>query len=303
MTQELSIIISTPGREDRVRRLLKSLLAQREGIAAEVILVNTGSRRRLEIVLEEFDTSPWIVHHVVVETKSTGKARQAGAGRADGEVLLFLDDDMEAMPGLLRAHLDAHARHPGGAFAGQIVWSSDAVETQFEHWCTHRNAALNSVGGDERLYPLEIQPGNWSVARSWFANDGFDESIEYPGLETEAMVWRLMARGLALRFAMEARTLTRQRDSLESLVQRSYRRGLAIREIRNQFTGEIATMCAELRMARRSRPRWLMTARGWLGLTDGPSEWRARVGHAVCLGMDNKGLPEDVLGRGYPSGN
>lgn len=303
MTLELSIIISTPGREDRVRRLLSSLLAQREGITAEIILVNTGSRRRLEIVFEEFETSPWDVHHVVLETKSVGKARQAGAGRADGEILLFLDDDMEAKPGLLRAHLDAHVRHPGGAFVGQNEWAADSVETQFEHWCTHRSVSAQCAGADAKLYPLEINPSNWSISRSWFASDGFDENIEYAGLETEALVWKLMTKGLSLRFAMDARAITRQRDSLESLVQRSYRRGRAMRALLAEFPGEIGTIKTQMLVARRTRPRWLMTVRGWIGLTDGPAEWNARVGHAICCGLDNKGLPEDVLGRGYPSGN
>lgn len=303
MTQELSIIVSTAGREDRVRRLLSSLLAQREGISAELILVNTGSRRRLEIVLEEFDAAPWDVHHIVLETKSVGKARQAGAGRADGRILLFLDDDLEAKPGLLRGHLDAHARHPGGAFVGQIEWAPEVIETQFGHWFAHLKMANQCCGPDAKLYPSELNTSNWSVDRAWFASDGFDENIEFPGLESSALVWRLIKKGLSLRFAMEARAVAHQSHSLESLVQRSYRQGLALRSLSPEFASEVAAIRTHMLASRRTRPRWLMTTRSWIGLTDGPAEWNARVGHAICAGIDNNGLPEDVLGRGYPSGN
>ena len=44
-------------------------------------------------------------------------ARNAGLTAAAGEVVLFLDDDMQAAPGLLRAHL---ARTPAGTGAGVV---------------------------------------------------------------------------------------------------------------------------------------------------------------------------------------
>lgn len=115
----LSVVVPT---RDRTTRLLLTLTALGQQTLPpdryEVILVNdaadatddaraTGTAEAVAQVLAA------VPAHVPLRTAKTGgrgpaRARNKGADLARGEVLLFLDDDTLATPGLLAAHLRAH---------------------------------------------------------------------------------------------------------------------------------------------------------------------------------------------------
>ncbi|KUO10112.1 glycosyltransferase family 2 protein [Streptomyces sp. DSM 15324] len=113
MSGDTAVSVVVPTR-DRTTRLLLTLTALGR---------QTLGRERFEVVLVDDALRPGAVAQVLsalppglrVRTAATGgrgaaHARNTGARSARGELLLFLDDDTVAGPGLLETHLAAHAR-------------------------------------------------------------------------------------------------------------------------------------------------------------------------------------------------
>lgn len=105
-TKRVSIVIRSRNEADRLRLTLNSLARQSE--TPEVIVVNDGSTDHTCAVL---DTPPAgidlvVIHHDVAHGRSS--ASNAGAERASGDILLFLDGDTLTAPELTQRHLEAH---------------------------------------------------------------------------------------------------------------------------------------------------------------------------------------------------
>jgi len=55
---------------------------------------------------------------IEVSCRSAAIARNTGAAIATGQLLLFLDDDIEALPPLVESHARVHRERPGSAVMG-----------------------------------------------------------------------------------------------------------------------------------------------------------------------------------------
>jgi glycosyltransferase involved in cell wall biosynthesis len=106
---EVSVIIPTFNRKERLRKALESVL-QQEDTAFEVIVIDDGSTDGTgEMVTKEFPS----VAYSYQSNRGQAAARNAGIEKARGEWIAFLDSDDEWLPGKLRAQLDDFAAHPG----------------------------------------------------------------------------------------------------------------------------------------------------------------------------------------------
>jgi glycosyltransferase involved in cell wall biosynthesis len=126
----LSVVIPTRGRRNTVCRLLEALQEQRfEAGAFEIVVALDGDVDGTEVAIRSLATEP---EPVIVRLPQTGcdphqghgagPTRNAGAERASGAVLLFLDDDV--IPhgtDLLARHADCHADGVRRAIVGPVV--------------------------------------------------------------------------------------------------------------------------------------------------------------------------------------
>jgi GT2 family glycosyltransferase len=101
-----SVIIRSKDEADRLRLTLASLSGQTQ--AAEVVVVNDGSSDHTADVLAAAagDLDLVVIHHAAPAGRSG--AANAGAARASGDILLFLDGDTLAAPDLVARHLAVH---------------------------------------------------------------------------------------------------------------------------------------------------------------------------------------------------
>jgi glycosyltransferase involved in cell wall biosynthesis len=101
-----SVVIRSKDEADRLRLTLASLAAQTE--KPEVVVVNDGSSDpTVEVIAEaasEMDLAA--IHHV--EPAGRSAAANAGAARATGDILIFLDGDTLAAPDLVARHMEQH---------------------------------------------------------------------------------------------------------------------------------------------------------------------------------------------------
>lgn len=106
---QVTVVVPTYDRRERLAKVLESLAAQDLGEPFEVIVVSDGSSDGTDEYLRSGDT-PLDVVAVAQPNQGPAAARNTGIERATGELIVFIDDDVVADPSLLRAHRDAHRR-------------------------------------------------------------------------------------------------------------------------------------------------------------------------------------------------
>lgn len=119
---DISLVICTRNRADRLPACLQSLLALRYAGAWECVLVDNGSTDGTAGVLAAFAaTAPMRVQVVQQPVKGLGNARNAGIVAAQGAIVAFTDDDCYPAPEFLQA-IAAAFRVPGlGYTSGRVL--------------------------------------------------------------------------------------------------------------------------------------------------------------------------------------
>ncbi|MGD0254551.1 MAG: glycosyltransferase [Acidimicrobiales bacterium] len=101
-----SVVVPTFNRRDGVRATVESVLA--DAAAGEIIVVVDGCRDGTMEMLVELASDEPRLRPLFTENSGAERARQTGAVAARGDVLVFLDDDVVAAPGLVSGHLRYH---------------------------------------------------------------------------------------------------------------------------------------------------------------------------------------------------
>ena len=207
-----SVVIPTHQRRSLVIAAVLSLAQQDFAGCHEVIVVidgsTDGSAEALRALRVPFRLT-------VVEQANTGaaRARNVGAARALGEVLVFMDDDMEADTALLTEH-DRLQREGWSVVSGHMALhpeSTGFLSTAVGSWSDDRLKRLSA--SESPLDFGEILTGQVSIERGLFnAIGGFDERFTDGGsygnddLDFRA---RLLEHGARATFA--PRAVSRQR--------------------------------------------------------------------------------------------
>jgi GT2 family glycosyltransferase len=119
MTPFASIVIPTRGRPDYLAVALASIAPQAASAAAEVIVVDdsAGLERNAEIA-RRFGAN----YLALGGPRGLNAARNAGLEASGGELVAFVDDDVEVLAGWLDALIAAaHANPEVGVFTGPII--------------------------------------------------------------------------------------------------------------------------------------------------------------------------------------
>ncbi|MEO0489428.1 MAG: hormogonium polysaccharide biosynthesis glycosyltransferase HpsN [Cyanobacteria bacterium J06659_2] len=117
----ISVIVPTYGREEVLQATLESVLAQAYP-AYEVIVVDQTQQHKHEVqaYLDQAANSGKISLYRV-DWASLPGARNYAVARSQGEIILFIDDDVELPEGFLEAHVRNYQDRPDiGAVAGRV---------------------------------------------------------------------------------------------------------------------------------------------------------------------------------------
>lgn len=215
---KLSVVIATKDRASFLTRALDSLAQQTDAPAFEAIVVDNGSSDETAALVDgRIGTEPYPLARVFVPEPNRGAARNRGVARADGDVVVFVDDDVVLPAGFLSAHAQRHDAAGAGAttVAGPILNvpsydvrpSPTPANGSRAFFCTCNasvgRAAFESVGGfDERfdLYGWEDTELGIRLRRSGvrrtFAWDAYLYHIKPPSTETlDALVGKAREKG------------------------------------------------------------------------------------------------------------
>ncbi len=177
----ISVIIPTFQRRELACEAVMAIGRARRPGPAEIIVVVDGSTDGTAQALEAID--PGLPLRVIVQANGgLAHARNAGAKAASHAILLFLDDDMIADPGLLEAHAGAIAAG-ADAVVGAIPLDDRSppgfLTEGIAGWASAANAAAGARG---ELTAFDVFGGQLSVRRDVFeALGGFDAAFTADG--------------------------------------------------------------------------------------------------------------------------
>jgi GT2 family glycosyltransferase len=177
-----SIVIPTRARLPYLEVALASIAPQATPVGAEIIVVDDAGPSAAARALAERFGARYEPHD---RPRGLNVARNAGARRARGELVVFVDDDVRAAPGWLDALLGAAREHADvEVFTGPI---RPALEGDAPRSCGHEAPPITSLDLGERDVDARYAWGaNMAIRRGALERVGpFDESLEHGGDEQE----------------------------------------------------------------------------------------------------------------------
>ncbi|MCZ7570678.1 MAG: glycosyltransferase family 2 protein [Ardenticatenaceae bacterium] len=228
MPVSISVVIPTHNRAASLRRTLDALATQTYPLeAVEVLVVADGCCDETVAMLQEY-SAPFALRVLEQAGQGPAMARNHGAVHATGQLLLFLDDDIEAAPGLIEAHVHAHLSRTGQVVLGYLppVVHGEAglFPGELRAWWETMFDAMRRTG--HRYTYCDLLSGNFSVEGTLFAHvGGFDASFRcHEDYEFGA---RLLSAGTEFTFNADALGYHHEMTDLDRALRRKYEEGIA----------------------------------------------------------------------------
>ncbi|HEU4588076.1 MAG TPA: glycosyltransferase family 2 protein [Gemmatimonadales bacterium] len=204
---QVSVVIPTYQRRESVLRALAALGRQTlPADAYEVIVVVDGSTDGTAAAVRRLAV-PYALS--VVEGPNRGRAGACNAGirAAAGDVVVLLDDDMEAAPGFIAAHRQAHEGSTERAVVGAAPIVVGPSSPPFVRYMADgfrgRLARLSQPG--YQLTFRDAYTGNFSTRREVLLRvGGFDDAFRVYGHEDYELALRLQRAGVQLVYRADA---------------------------------------------------------------------------------------------------
>lgn len=229
---ELSVIVATFNRAQRLRACLDALCDQTQPLAGvEVIVVVDGSTDGTREMLAQSKT-PYALRIIEQPNQGQCAALNRGADTAEGRYCLFLDDDIIATRQLLAGHLQTQNENGGVVGIGQLSIGipdhADWFARAFARGWREHYEQLNQRA--RYLTYEDCYGGNMSVPRAAFlAVGGF--AVDLPRCYDVELAYRLERHGLPLVYIEQALGVQDERKDLDALIADSEEAGKASVEI------------------------------------------------------------------------
>ncbi len=199
----ISIVIPTRNKCRSLMRTLASLERLDPGETEfEVIVVDDASTDETENWLASYRPGFPIQRLRNARQNGPASARNRGFRRASGEILLFLDDDMECDAGLVEAHMAHHTSGEDVAVVGRTLYHHEIKRSALTRYFD----AQHMRHASPLCPPARFASQNLSLSRSLFERVGlFDEAFPCVGLEDVDLGMRLARLpGCVLRYEPRA---------------------------------------------------------------------------------------------------
>jgi GT2 family glycosyltransferase len=226
-----SIVIPTRGRPRYLEVALASIAPQAARAGAELLVVDdAGASPQLRALSERFGAR-YEPHPV---PQGLNAARNTGIARSQGELVVFVDDDVEARPGWLQALLDAARANPDvDIFTGPV---RARLEGDAPRSCGREQPPVTTLELGDADTDAEFAWGaNMAIRRSALERGGpFDATLEVGSGDEQEWQEQLREREPRTRVRYVAGAALDHRRSgadarLRALVRSAYGRGRAAR--------------------------------------------------------------------------
>jgi GT2 family glycosyltransferase len=204
----VSIVVPTFNRRERLQRLLLALeqLVSSSPAFEVVVAVDGATDGSVEMLNSLHTTYPLRVFEQA--NQGPAAARNLGIANALGQIILFLDDDVIPVAGLIERHVRRHEQDEKVVVIGPMVPPPDLEMTPWVRWESERldQQYLAMQAGEWAPTARQFYTGNASLRREHaLATGGFNE--RFKRAEDVEFAYRLADRGLSFHFDMQAAVL------------------------------------------------------------------------------------------------
>lgn len=243
----VSVVIPTHGRRDLLPAAVEPLLG--DPAAGELVVVVDGSADgSFEWVSERATGEPRLR---AVRTPGVGPAaaRAAGVEAASGAVVLLVDDDVIAEPGLVSGHARRHAREEGLLVAGymppRVPAARQAGDFAVRLYAREYEQACRSYERDPEAVLLGLWGGNVSLRRSDFMRVEARGAAQVRYHEDRDFGLRCRRAGLRPAFDRSLRAVHRHRRDLEGFARDARAQGLGRRVVHDRHADILGRLPAD----------------------------------------------------------
>jgi len=218
---DLSVLIPTFRRPDKLRRCLESLARQQTTARFEIIVgVDGGDGAptssdipesiRSAVRVEQFPK----IGYIAVRRRMLQSAR--------GRVFLSLNDDVEAARDLVQRHIDAHASGLR-VIGGSATWKPVDSPTLFDQLVQQTNLIFFAPPSDRAPTYRDCYGLNMSLPTSLACDHGgFPDIIDAYGYDDIELAYRLIKAGATLGLAPDAGVVHDHRYTPKDVLRREY---------------------------------------------------------------------------------
>jgi glycosyltransferase involved in cell wall biosynthesis len=232
----VSVVIPTHDRRDRLTATVAAIAADPHPMEI-VVVVDGGDDGSMEL-LHRLSAEEPRLRPVWQENGGEGAARHAGVTRAAGEVVLLLDDDVLAGPGLASGHAKVHARVRRSVVLGYMPvirpqprrpgdFATHLYGDGYERACARYEADPDSVIG-------HLWAGNMSLRRADALAVGLDGGGNL-GHADRAFGLRCVRAGLGAVFDRSLAARHAHRQDVDSFARQARRQGRSRRLLSQQY--------------------------------------------------------------------
>jgi hypothetical protein len=231
---KVSVVVPTFNRGPALVRTLERLMASDldGGDALEVLVVDDGSAVPAEDTTAALPPEPrrWPLRWLRQANAGPAAARNAGFGAAQGEIVLFVDDDILVPPDLVRAHVAAHRAHPGSVIFGLCPFVPEARPTPFRRFVDEIDRRSNPAGAVVAM--PTVASGQISIERAQFAAEGrvYASDLLTPAAEEYELAYRLRQSGTPILLVPAMQALHDQAVEIGAYCRQQYKHGLGCGE-------------------------------------------------------------------------
>lgn len=232
MHPRVSLVIPT---HDRARYLARCLAAiSLQEFPAErlevLVVADACTDETSGLLQEEQARSRFTIRWWEAELRSAAAARNLGAEMARGNLLLFVDDDVELLSGSVAAHVRTHETVSDAVGIGPYVpfpvGEADFLALHIRDWWVCLFAAMAEP--EHRFDFRDLVSGNLSIGRQLFRQlGGFDATIASCGREDYEFGLRLLDAGFRFRAVPEALGYHHDTTDLDRFLRRKVHEGAA----------------------------------------------------------------------------
>lgn len=237
---DISIVISSYNRENKILKTVKSLFASDlTGFhAIELLIIDDGSPKPVRDLLPAFGTNPGIITLRLLEQDNAGigTTRNRGFREASSPIVLFIDDDIILHKDSIRQLYQAMLQQGGPVIFGSypfISHQSAALERFARHLFDY-----DSISNTPSFRKVEgITSGLLCVNKSKLGipDNFYRDELSVPAAEEHELIARFHKQGIPIYHAQHVTAIHNHHLELKWLVVQQYKYGLGTAEALSKY--------------------------------------------------------------------
>ncbi len=237
----VTVVVPTFNRGQALRSTLTALLASAtEGLrSVEIIVIDDESNVPVAILVKSLTTvEPFSLRCIRQRNSGPGPARNTGFREAQGQIVIFVDDDILVPSTLIQRHVLAHTERPNCVICGVSALLQPASPSPLYRFITGLSGDSGNTESGAAFAAIDVPAsGHISVEREMFAANAafYSDNLSTPAAEEFELAYRLKERGIAILLALRIIARHDQALDLESICKQQYKHALGTAEVIKKY--------------------------------------------------------------------